>query len=138
MKTCLKCQYLSVASILFFLLTACSHDNAVVQDVTPAEADKMIKDNMNNQGFIILDVRTPEEFASGHISRAINIDFRASDFETKIGQMDKNKSYLVYCRTGHRSSKAVTLMKDKGFRSLSNMNGGIMRWSEENLPVSSE
>jgi rhodanese-related sulfurtransferase len=138
MKVFVKCRYLLIVSLFSFLLPQCRHDNEVVRDVTPAEAETLIKGNSNNPEFIILDVRTPGEFASGHLAGATNIDFNANDFEVKIVQLDKNKIYLVYCRTGHRSAKAVSIMKNKGFKSLRNLNGGITGWAEANLPVVSE
>jgi rhodanese-related sulfurtransferase len=134
MKAFYKYHFTLSALIILFLMSRCSHDN-VVQDINPAEAQKMIQGNINNPEFVLLDVRTPGEFTSGHIAGAINIDFNADEFESKIGQLDKNKQYLVYCRTGHRSSRAVAMMKDKGFKSLKNLDGGLADWIAGNLPV---
>ncbi|MCK6599511.1 MAG: rhodanese-like domain-containing protein, partial [Bdellovibrionaceae bacterium] len=64
-----------------------------------------------SQDSVILDVRTPDEYLSGHIKGAINIDFYASDFQNQLGKLDKEKDYKVYCRSGNRSSKAVNMMK---------------------------
>jgi rhodanese-related sulfurtransferase len=129
--------YLAASLLILVLLPRCNRDS-VVQNVSPAEAEKIIQANMNNTAFVILDVRTPAEFSAGHLAGAINIDFNADDFETKAGQLDKNKNYLVYCRTGHRSSGAVAMMKQNGFKSLKNMDGGISEWISRNLPVISE
>jgi rhodanese-related sulfurtransferase len=123
--------------LIFFLVTSCSSKKGV-QDIIPAEAEKLMHENISNPQFIILDVRTPGEFVSGHLAGAINVDFNADDFEMKIGQLNKDGIYLVYCRAGLRSSKAVTMMKDKGFKSLNNLDGGISNWIEGNLPVVTE
>jgi rhodanese-related sulfurtransferase len=134
MQTLSRYGYLVTAWLMLFIFSQCSHVEAV-QTVNSTEAEKMIQSNINNPEFIILDVRTPGEFESGHIGGAINIDYNADDFETKISQIDKTKIYLVYCRTGHRSSKAVSMMKEKGFKSINNLDGGISDWAAQNLPV---
>ena len=136
MKNPVKYYSFFFAWLMLILFSQCSHNNDVVQDMSPAEAQKLIIGNNNNPGFMIVDVRTPEEFNSGHLEGSINIDYNADDFDAKIGQLDKNKTFLVYCRSGHRSSKAVSLMKDKGFRSIKNLEGGISNWASENLPLS--
>jgi rhodanese-related sulfurtransferase len=135
MKLPLK-QFLSLIFwLILIIFPNCSHNKGVVQDVSPAEANDLIKSNSNNPSFIILDVRTPGEFASGHIRGAKNIDINADDFNTQIAQMDNSKTYLVYCNTGHRSSRAVSVMKNTGFTSLKNPDGGISDWAAANLPV---
>jgi len=79
---------------------------------------------------VLLDVRTPEEFAGGNIDGAINIDFKGPDFEQKIGELDKTKTYLVYCLSGIRSKKAADRMSELGFESLYVLNGGYSAWTE--------
>lgn len=81
---------------------------------------------------IILDVRTPNEFNSGHLKDAINIDFY-QNFEKAIEELDREKEYLVYCRSGGRSEKAAVLMAQKGFKNVSNMLGGILSWQGEKV-----
>jgi len=127
--------FLLVMIISLTILPCCSHDQGGARDISPADAQKLITQQANNPAFVILDVRTPEEFASGHLANAKNIDYQADDFDSKVGQLDKNKSYLVYCQSGHRSSGAVSVMKEKGFISLNNLSGGLSHWLEENLPV---
>ena len=80
------------------------------------------------QHIIILDVRTPEEFSEGHLPNAINIDFLNPSFSGRIGSMDKKKKYLVYCRSGQRSTQAVEIMKKQGFKNVTNMLGGFAKW----------
>ena len=126
------------AIFILLLMTQCHPDRSITVNVSPAEAAKLSQDNNPNPGFIILDVRTPGEFSSGQIKGANNIDFRSDDFETNISRLDKNKTYLVYCHSGNRSSQAVSMMKDKGFKSLKNLDGGIANWVAENLPVVTE
>lgn len=74
----------------------------------------------------VIDIRTAEEFESGHIEQAINIDFYASDFRDQISNLDKNKSYAIYCRSGNRSGQALTMMKTLGFTDVIDLDGGII------------
>lgn len=76
----------------------------------------------------VLDVRTPQEYAAGHIAGATNIDFYASDFAARIGSLDKNVSYAIYCHTGNRSAQTLTLMQRLGFTHATNLQGGIAAW----------
>lgn len=102
-----------------------------IQELTPSAFNAKIKSSTKN---IVLDVRTPEEFASGRIDPAINIDVNGSDFEKKINSLDKNKTVLVYCLAGVRSKKAATILANKGFK-VYNLEGGIKAWSAQGLPV---
>jgi rhodanese-related sulfurtransferase len=105
------------------------------ETVTPKEASILIKNNKANPNFVILDVRTAKEFASGHIEDAINIDYYAKTFLDDLDRLDKTKTYLVYCRSGSRSTKAFNLMKELGFQKVYGMEGGIVRWQAEGLPT---
>lgn len=81
---------------------------------------------------VILDVRTGSEFASGHIKDAKNINLMDFiSFSSKIDQLDKDKTYLVYCRSGNRSGSACQMMAKKGFDKLYNLSGGVNRWNGE-------
>jgi len=69
---------------------------------------------------MIIDVRTPAEFAGGHLDGAVNIDIQSPDFAEKIGQLDRAGSYVVYCRSGNRSGMAMAQMLDMGFTDVRN------------------
>ena len=79
---------------------------------------------------VVLDVRTPEEFNSGHILNAINIDIYNDYFNSDISTLDKSKSYAVYCRSGKRSVEASNEMDSIGFKTTYNLTGGIIEWIE--------
>ena len=83
---------------------------------------------MGEPGIVLLDVRTPEEIAQGKIEGAGEIDFKSEGFEAAIEQLDKDKTYLIYCRSGNRSGKACRLMAGKGFKHLCNLKGGYLDW----------
>lgn len=74
---------------------------------------------------VLVDVRTPSEFASGHITSAINIDFENQSFSSEIKKLDINKTYFVYCRSGNRSGQAIALMKANGIKNIYELQGGI-------------
>ena len=71
-------------------------------------------------GTVVIDVRTPAEFASGHLDGAVNIDVQSADFEARISELDPADTYFVYCRTGNRSGQAIDRMEGLGFTQLTN------------------
>ena len=107
----------------------------IIEDITPQEAFTMIKDNQNNPDFVIIDVRTPQEFAEGYIENAVNIDFYAETFRDELDNLDKNKTYLIYCRSGGRSGRALDMMAELRFKEVHNILGGILAWNAEELPT---
>jgi rhodanese-related sulfurtransferase len=120
-------------------MTGCAQQTGtptnVFTDITVEEALDLIKANEGNPNFIIVDVRTPEEFAEGHIANAIMVDFRSDNFKEEIDKLDKDKTYLIYCRTGNRSRGALDIMVELGFREVYHLTSGIVGWLEEGLPV---
>ena len=77
---------------------------------------------------LLLDVRTPNEVASGKIEGATNLDFYGSTFKADLDKLDKTKAVYVYCRSGNRSGKAMKQMKDLGFTQVYNLMGGYSNW----------
>jgi rhodanese-related sulfurtransferase len=98
---------------------------------SPEEAQALI----DAGGVTVLDVRTPEEFAAGHLAGAENIDFYAADFAERIDALDPGEPYVVYCRSGNRSGQASVLMADKDFASVTDVDGGIVAWETAGLPT---
>ncbi len=79
---------------------------------------------------VILDVRTTEEYKAGHIPSATQIDvLQTEDFKARVAGLDKNKTYLLYCRSGKRSRDAMNIMKDMGFTRLFDLEGGFSGWT---------
>ena len=83
---------------------------------------------MKRPGTVVLDVRTPAEFADGHLKNAVNIDVSAPDFATRVAALDKSEPYAVYCRSGNRSAAALEVMKGQGFTNAYHLAGGIGAW----------
>lgn len=113
--------------------THVSTDAIVFETISADEFQKRISEDQNG---VLLDVRTPEEVAGGKIGDATNIDFRATDFAEKVNQLDKSKTYYLYCAGGSRSSKAAELMKSNDFKKIYELDGGYNGWSSQGLPVS--
>ena len=103
-------------------------NTADTSQVVSLEAKDFKQSLEANPDAVILDVRTPPEVAEGVIPGAINIDYNAPDFSEKISALDKSKHYYVYCMAGVRSSKALDQMKDEGFTSVINLDGGYKSW----------
>ena len=90
------------------------------------------------EGLIILDVRTPEEFAEGHIDGATMIDFYRDDFADQLADLDPDAPYLLYCRSGNRSGQTTAIMKELGFSNVADIDGGIDAWLQADLPTVTE
>lgn len=82
----------------------------------------------------IIDVRTPGEFAQGHLLNALNYDWNGGNFEQQISHLDKNKPVFVYCQSGRRSASAAAKMRESGFKEVYELDGGILAWRSANLP----
>jgi len=95
------------------------------QSITLKEAKELIENNREHDGFVVLDVRTKEELQHGVLGKPLNIDISEPDFVEKIQKLDKEKTYLVYCRSGNRSKMAASLMKKLGFRNIYEIDEGI-------------
>ncbi len=89
----------------------------------------------NSENTKIIDVRTSGEFHAGHLPDAMLIDFYAKNFVERIKALDKDTTYLLYCRTGNRSGQTLKLMRNLGFKATYNMKGGMNKWAPANYPV---
>lgn len=91
---------------------------------------------MQNESGVLLDVRTAEEYAEAHLEGAIQLDYYETEsFSAALDDMDKSKTYYIYCRSGSRSSTAQNMMVAKGFEKVYNLDGGILAWRKAQLPV---
>jgi phage shock protein E len=117
-----------IGSIL--LLAGCSSTSSAI-DLSVTEFSSKVAE----AGVITLDVRTPGEYAEGHLEGAQLIDFQSGNFENEISSLDRNATYAVYCRSGNRSGQAVKVMHDAGFHNVYNLNGGVIDWANAGLPL---
>ncbi|MHC4197833.1 MAG: rhodanese-like domain-containing protein [Planctomycetota bacterium] len=105
------------------------------EDITPEKSLALIRDNKDNMDFVVLDVRTPEEFAEGHIEDAVNLDFSSRAFSEGLNKLDRDKRYVVYCQSGRRGKKTLNKMRELEFKEVYNLLGGIKGWEKEGLPT---
>jgi rhodanese-related sulfurtransferase len=120
----------TLITILFFIVNVSCHQEIGNAQVIVVNADSM-KTLMNNKTNVILDVRTPEEFAEGHLKGAININYHDENFQKGIDSLKKDVTYLVYCRSGRRSEEASLIMLQNGFKKIYNYHDGILEWEEK-------
>ncbi|HEX6248622.1 MAG TPA: rhodanese-like domain-containing protein [Nocardioidaceae bacterium] len=109
------------AAALLLMTSACSSDTAAVEKVDATEAVELIEAGEHT----VIDVRTPAEFAAGHVEGAENIDVTASTFEEEVAELDKDEEYVVYCQSGNRSADAADAMAELGFTEVVD-GGGIV------------
>jgi rhodanese-related sulfurtransferase len=104
-----------------------------VQKLSVADYEKKLNETSNE---IIVDVRTPEEYQSGHLVNATLINYYDSDFKEQISKLDKSKPVYVYCKAGVRSAKAANILRESGFKEVYDLQGGFDAWSGAGKPVS--
>ena len=113
------------------IFTACTgvaqKEGTINKTINPTEFEQKLKQSEIQ----LIDVRTPEEYADGGITGSVNLNYNSADFEQRIGQLDKNKTVLVYCLSGGRSGKAANQMNSMGFKEVYNMQGGLVQWRSE-------
>ncbi|NQW36847.1 MAG: rhodanese-like domain-containing protein [Flavobacteriales bacterium] len=124
---------LLIISVFFLSVSAVSfaQSDSAVKNIEP----EVLNTVLNNATVQLVDVRTPNEFKSGHIDKALNINYYDQDFSVQIGKLDKSKAIYVYCRSGVRSKYASDILKKLGFKEIYNLNGGILSWNTQNLPL---
>ncbi len=134
----MKRRYLIYLIISLFLISGiiitASCSKQTITGITAQEAFDLIQENKGNPDFIIIDVRTPQEFSDGHLEDAINLNFNSDTFREELEKLDKDKTYLIYCRSGNRSASAAAIMQELGFREVYDM-GGIIDWTAEGFPI---
>ncbi|MHC1704556.1 MAG: rhodanese-like domain-containing protein [Tenuifilaceae bacterium] len=131
-------NYLTLNSEIIKVSIINSDTLSFYKDIKIRKALKLVKENIENPYFIILDVRGLGEFSEGHIPNAININYKSEDFKDRLDSLDKEKTYLVYCVAGYRSKKSMNMMKEKGFKYVYNMKGGMMKWKSKKFPLEKE
>ena len=102
-----------------------------VTHLTAHQAEKLIA----AKKVVVLDIRTPKEFAASHIAGATNINFRAPDFQNALAALDKNQTYVLHCASGNRSTQSLQTFSKLGFTSVFHLDGGIKAWQKAKLPV---
>ena len=118
---------------VFMLVASCS----IGQNKNDIQIDEFQK-KIATENYILVDVRTSEEYADGHLEGALNIDYFSTTFSEEIGKLRLETPVLVYCRSGNRSGKSMKIMYDIGFKEVKNLIGGYKGWVLENNSVIKE
>jgi len=120
-----------VLSLVLFLATlGCINEEKGII-VTPEEMQTIL----HSENAQLIDVRTPEEYSEGHIENSQNIDYFSTTFDQDILVLDKTKPVILYCRSGKRSGESSKILKKAGFKTVYDMEGGILNWKEKGLEV---
>lgn len=122
-----------------FLASCQSSSNQNASDaesiIATISVDEFEKKLNESKDYLLIDVRTPEEFMGGHLQNSANINYNADDFSERIQKLDKTKTIMIYCLSGGRSSNAASEMSKLGFNKIYNMQGGIISWRNANKPM---
>ncbi len=121
--------------LLGLLFLSCNGQTKGVETITAKAFAEKIKTTPDAQ---IIDVRTPGEFSSEHIDKAINVDWNGENFASQASSLDKSKPVFVYCKSGGRSSQAASKLSEMGFTQIYNLDGGMMKWNAAGLSKPSE
>ena len=138
-------QKLLLSAILIAGLAACGAPAASTSDAPSKAATQIAIPNISAQdasarlhadsGVTVLDIRTPKEFAAGHISGAVLMDYNSKSFAEDVSKLDRSQAYIVHCQSGGRSGRSMQQFKRLGFENVSHMKGGIAEWKKEGLPL---
>lgn len=125
-----------LASVLLFTAVQAGEEaKPTVESIGVAAAREYVA---QHEDAVIIDVRTPVEFDMSHITGAINANVQGDDFESLLGGLDKEKTYLVHCTRNPengRSARALETMRRLGFKNLYSLEGGYVAWKEAELPL---
>lgn len=130
----MKFKAFTLVLLSFFLLqiSACGQAQKAEKSVSLIQAKEL--DQIKSE-LVIIDVRTPEEYAEGHLENAVNINYYDDDFKEQLSDLDKSKKVVVYCKLGGRSAKAAAVMDELGFEEVYDLDGGFTSWKDEDLEV---
>jgi len=103
--------------------------------IGPDDAAAVLQALSDAEDFVLLDIRTQPEIEASHIAGAQMLDYYAPTFRDALAQLDRDITYLIYCRTGNRTGKTMTLMKELGFTRVYDLGGGITQWAAQGYPV---
>lgn len=122
-------KYFLILALSCFALVSSAPSYAQKKGVKTMSPKKFER-KMQRPNVVVLDVRTEEEFNQGHLHDALLLDVNNEDFAQKIQTLDKQKTYLVYCRSGKRSEKALNMLNAAGFDKAYHLKGGYLEWQK--------
>ena len=127
-------KFRTLILLVVLVLSACGGTaTAEIQLVSASDAAAVLDERAPD--VVLLDVRTLEEFNEVRVPGSVNVDFYAADFAAQLDTLPKDVPYVVYCRSGNRSSQTMDIMRDLGFSEVWDVDGGIISWNEAGLPL---
>ncbi len=118
------------------IVNECKADTCDSKIISESIEPLKFKQKIGSGEYVVIDIRTPEEHQEEHIdTKQQNIDIYADDFSDEIKKLDKNKKYLIYCRSGSRTKMGLNRMKAFGFNEVYDLSGGINTWKENKFPT---
>ncbi len=132
----------AILIVALSLIGGCGDDTStppavvpIIEDISTEGANALILEFQGDSTFAVLDVRTPGEYAGGHLADAILIDYTSASFSEELSELDREFTYLIYCQSGGRSGQAKDVMRGLGFLLVYNMLGGFGQWEADGFPV---
>ena len=110
-------------------------EEAVLAALSPGSFKSLLDTSRGNADVVLLDIRTPKEYVSGHIEGAALIDYYAPDFVDRLKALDPQKTYLIYCRSGNRTGRSLAIFQKLGFVHVYHLETGLIGWVKANYPL---
>lgn len=134
-----KRQLIPIVVLLIFSIgvSVCmaSAEAPLGHSISPRQFKQLLEEHRSGSNIVLLDIRTLSEYRVGHIEGALLLDYYAGDFVDRLKALDRDKTYLVYCRSGNRSAKTLAMFEKLGFHSAYHLGSGINGWKRENYPL---
>jgi len=127
-----------ISAVLIAVVASCGLQSTTDIPINNVDVNTARDLVTQDETVIVLDVRTPEEYAIGHIEGALNINIAEADFSKRISKLDRDKTYIIHCSANvknGRSAKSLEIMSSFGFDKLLNMEGGIIAWEQSGYPL---
>ncbi len=127
-----------ISAVLIAVVASCGLQSTTDIPINNVDVNTARDLVTQNETVIVLDVRTPEEYAIGHIEGALNINIAEADFSKRVSKLDRDKTYIIHCSANvknGRSAKSLEIMSSFGFDKLLNMEGGIIAWEQSGYPI---
>src|SRR5579872_3318568 len=109
-----------------------NQSNSIKETISVDQFEKKLAETPGAQ---LVDVRTADEYADGHLKNSVNMNVNREDYKQMFATLDKSRPVFVYCKAGSRSARAASIMQDMGFKEIYNMDGGIMKWDNAGKPI---
>jgi len=123
-------QIISLSILLTIIGYSCKNSSSSATELSQEVSIDQVAALVKDEGYKVIDLRTPEEVKeSGTIPNSLILDYRSANFENLVDKLDKDQGYILYCKSGGRSGRALKLFNEKGFKKIREMNAGYDKWA---------